>query len=148
MLKISLRTLAAAAIAAFSLGPVAAAAVTPVSACGPLDKAGETYVLTADITLAVSGQNCLIVSAERITIDLAGHTITGLTTNGGAGISDDSRDRASTIVKNGTITNFGTGIFLNNSSRGTIRNVTTSDNGIGIWIGQNVRSPTAGPPAS
>ena len=75
MVKLSLRGLALAAIAAFTLVPAPAAAVTPLTDCADLTKAGETYVVTADIT--TTENVCFRVLADRITIDLGGHTVTG-----------------------------------------------------------------------
>src|SRR5262245_14529179 len=122
MLRQSLRGLAVAAIAAVSLGPAPAAAATPVSACGSLTKAGERYVLTGDIGAA---GNCFLVLADRITVDLAGHTITGPgARTDSTGVGDENQARTLTVVKNGTIKNFGAGIDLRNSTRSTIRNVT------------------------
>jgi hypothetical protein len=139
MLRQSLRGFAVAAIAAVGLGsPAPAAAVTPVAACADLTKAGETYILTADISSG-PGVVCFRVLADRITLDLAGHTITGSGTGGpgttSGGIWDQNGTRTSTVVKNGSVTNFAIGIVLNFSSRSTIRGVTTSDNGIGMLIG-------------
>lgn len=73
MLRQWLRILAVAAVALGS--PALAAAVTQVNACGALTKAGETYILTGDLT---AGTVCFRVLADRITLDLAGHTITGV----------------------------------------------------------------------
>jgi Right handed beta helix region len=135
MVKASLRTLAPAALAVCALAPVPAAAVTPVSACQPLDKAGETYVLTADITAAGF---CFIVRADRITLDLAGHTITGAgPLEVGIGVWDEGVARSSTVVKNGSITAFNHGIDLEVSSRSTVRAVTASDTARGMILGQS-----------
>jgi parallel beta-helix repeat protein len=132
MLRQWLRILAVAAIALGS--PALAAAVTPVAACADLTKAGETYVLTADIS-ASPAPECFRVLADRITLDLAGHTITGDASTSGVAVWDTSVARTSTVVKNGSVTNFDFGIFLNSSSRSTIRGVTASDNGTAITIG-------------
>jgi hypothetical protein len=129
MLRHSLRTLAVAAVAAFILGPAPAAAVTPVSACQPLNKAGETYVLTADIT---ASSDCFLIQADRITLDLAGKTITG---SGSIGVGVGFVGNFTlTVVKNGSIVNFFVGIFLP-GPRNTVRGVTASDNGGGMLIG-------------
>ena len=104
MLKSSLRGLALAAVAACTLGPVPAAAVTQVSACRPLGKAGETYVLTANIT---APGDCFTILADRITLDLAGHTVTG--PGSATGVSDGIAARTSTVVKNGSVPGFGIG---------------------------------------
>src|SRR5262249_51172533 len=135
MLRHLLRGLAVAVGAAFTLGPVPAAATTPVSACQPLDKAGETYILTTDIG---AGGDCFQVLADRITLDLAGHTITGLGVNSGTnGVWDSDSSRALTVVKNGTIKSFTFGILFGFSTRSIVRGVTTSDNDVGIFIGPN-----------
>jgi hypothetical protein len=134
----SLRALAlsaVAAVAALSSAPTPAAAVTPVSVCGPLDKAGETYVLAGDIT--TSDLVCFLVLADRITLDLRGHTISGpgASTLGSVGIWDDNGAGLGTVVRNGTVQNFDFGIFLQSSTRSTIRSVNTSDNRFGMVIG-------------
>ena len=136
MVTLSLRGLAVAAVAAFALGPAPAAAVTPLTDCADLTKAGETYVLTADITTTSSV--CFIIRADRITLDLGGHIVTGPTTAGSTvGILETFDARISTVVKNGSIRNFGHGIYLANSTRNTVRSVTTSDNFRGMAIGPN-----------
>lgn len=102
----------------------------PVNGCRTLDKAGETYIVTADIG---AEDDCLVVTADRITIDLGGHTITGPDGNRavlGAGVT-------LTVVKNGTISAFQTAIDLQTSSRSTIRNVTIAHNGRAIRGGPN-----------
>jgi hypothetical protein len=129
MLRHWLRILAVAAVALGS--PALVAAVTQVNACGDLTKAGETYILTGDIT---SGIVCFRVLADRITLDLAGHTITG-PGSGSVAIWENNVPRTSTVVKNGSVTNFDLGIFLNLSTRSTVRAVTASDNRIGMVIG-------------
>ena len=137
MLRHSLRVLSVAAVAAFTLGPAPAAAVTLVSDCGDLDKAGETYILVGNIVAnPVTDSICLRVRADRITVDLAGHTVTGPgSSSDSAGVSDMSQPRASTVVKNGTVERFGFGIFFSQSSRSTVRGTTASDNTNGIVVG-------------
>jgi hypothetical protein len=83
-----------------------------VNACQPLDTAGETYVVTADITVLEPDGTCFPVLADRITVDLGGHTLTGPSTTLSKGISDDAVARTSTVVKNGTIQRFGRAIDL------------------------------------
>jgi hypothetical protein len=135
MFRQSLRGLAIAAFAAVAFAPAPAAAVTPLADCAVLTKAGETYVVTADIT--ATENVCFSVDADRITIDLGGHTVTGpgLSSIGNVAIWDGEVARISTVVKNGTIRNFDFGILLQDSSRSTIRGVTTSDNRIGMAVG-------------
>ena len=59
-----------------------AGAVTPISACVTITASGS-YVLTRNL---VAAGDCLAVAADFVTIDLAGHLITGNGT--GAGIRD------------------------------------------------------------
>ena len=136
MLRQSLRSLVVAAVATLTLGPSPGDAVTLVDACQTLDKFGETYRLTQDLSgCAGPGLSfvCLIVANDRITIDLQGHQIAG-----GCifGISDDGIARDSITVKNGIVSLHLTGINLGTSSRTTVRNVTASDNVIGIAVGR------------
>ncbi|MGA3220480.1 MAG: right-handed parallel beta-helix repeat-containing protein [Acidimicrobiales bacterium] len=50
----------------------------PVSACGTLAGAGSFYFLTAN--LGPVSANCLVVTAPHVTLNLEGHTITGIWT--------------------------------------------------------------------
>ena len=131
----SLRTLAILIVAMCALGPAPAAAVTLVDSCRTLDKAGETYILTANIN---ANGTCFVVLADRITLDLSGNTITGPGVGGVSfGVSDNqATTRTSTVVKNGTVTNFVLGIALD-GSRNTVRNVTASGNQVGMAVGIN-----------
>jgi len=106
-------------------------AVTQVSACGPLGKANETYVVTA--SLSAPG-TCFLVQANGITIDLAGNTLSG-PGGVGAGVWDGGVARPSTTVKNGTIQGFAYGILLQPSARSTIRNLTVVGNDYGLLLG-------------
>ena len=114
-----------------------AAAVTNIDACQTLDKFGETYRVTQD--LSSCDETCLIVANDRITIDLQGHQIAGGCPgdNFGAGITDAGVARDSITVKNGTVSSydFGFGIDLRASGRTTVRNVTTSANRAAIAVG-------------
>ena len=100
-----------------------AAAVTSISTCQTLRKAGETYVLTAN--LASSG-DCLLLAADRIIVDLKGHSLTGDGT--GAGIHEGDSARTLITVRNGTIQGFQYGIDLAASTRSEIRNITSNGN--------------------
>ncbi len=134
MLRPSLRALSIAAVAACLLAPPPAAAVTPVDSCRDLAKAGETFILTANISSSSIGETCLRVTASRITVDLAGHAITGSNSSiGSRGIAGVGV--TAIVVKNGTIDNFDIGIDLETSSRNTIRNVILSGNGRAIVAG-------------
>lgn len=129
MLRHLLRGIAVTAVAASALVPVPAAAVTQITSCRTLDKAGETYVLTANIGSATGA--CFTVRAPRITLDLAGHTVSG-GPESAQGI--EALNSQQLVVKNGTIQNFvnAAGIQLQSSPRSTIRNVVVADSYEGI----------------
>jgi hypothetical protein len=131
-IKFSARVLAPALFAIFlivGLCARASAASTPVSSCGTLSQAGN-YVLTKNLT-AIG--DCLVIAAPNVAIDLNGKTVTG--SGSGFGITDDGGVRNFSIIANGKIHNFNTGIFLGNSGEGTISNVDSSKNiGDGIFI--------------
>jgi hypothetical protein len=96
-----------ATTAALVLGVVAyapdAGAITGISACVTITASGS-YVLTRNL---VATGDCLVVAADFVTIDLAGHLITGNGT--GAGIRD-SGFRRGIAVYNGSVTNFLAGV--------------------------------------
>ena len=109
-----------------------ASALTLVSSCPQtLTRAGETYYLTEDLTTAGS---CLTVAADRVTIDLRDHSITG--DGSGVAVTDRGVARASTIVKRGTVDSFETGIDLAASSRSAVLYMSANYNtGDGIVLG-------------
>jgi hypothetical protein len=116
---------------------VASAGAAPLSTCGTLKTLGGTYLLTWNLT---SCETCLMVANDRITIDLAGHTISRPPDCVGdvitAGVTDGGVPRQGTTVKNGTIMGFDFGVFLLFSSRNLIRNLTSSSNSVdGILVG-------------
>jgi len=96
---------------------------TAISSCTALGTFGATYVLAGDLT---SCGTCLVVANDRITIDLAGHTISG--SCGGAGVTDGGTPRHRTTVKNGAISGFEVGVSLGSSIRTLIRNLESSAN--------------------
>jgi hypothetical protein len=115
-------TLAAFAALGTMTCVASAGAATEITSCTTLSTFGEPYVLTADLTpdcgtcLDLTENptpdcgTCLVVANDRITIDLADHTISG-SCAGGAGVTDGGTPRRLTTVKNGTITGFEVGVF-------------------------------------
>jgi hypothetical protein len=135
-------TLAAFAVLGTMACVASVGAATKIEACGPLNTPGATYVLTHDLSTCDS---CLVVNADRITIDLATYAITGIfgACVGGAGVTDGGTARQGTTVKNGTIMGFTVGVDLALSTRNQILNLTSSANSaIGINVG--VRSLVKG----
>ena len=82
-----------------------AGAVTLISACTTITTPGS-YILTRNL---VAAGDCLVVAADFVTIDLAGHMIRGNRT--GIGIQDSGL-RKGIAIHNGTITNFSAGLRI------------------------------------
>lgn len=100
-----LARLVLAAILLFTMSAVdAAAAPRNIGACTIIDQPGS-YVLTRNLS---ADGDCLIVTADDVTIDLAGFTIFGNGT--GAGIKGDDSTRKAISIRNGTITGFEDGV--------------------------------------
>jgi parallel beta-helix repeat protein len=99
MASASLLTLGVLSVA----GPAEAAPTSTVVTCG--------QTITASTRLANNLVDCpgdgLVIGADNITLDLAGHSISGANAPGSEGIADDGH--RGLTVKNGTISNF----FLN-----------------------------------
>jgi len=103
-----------------------AAGAVPISACQTLSTANTTYELTTDLT---SCGSCLIVAANRITIDLQGHSITNTGCLGSnAAITDQLVPFDVITVKNGTVSNWFAGVYLFASTRVSVLGVTAHDN--------------------
>lgn len=75
-----------------------------------------SYVLTESLT--VTGGPAIVVSANHVTIDLAGHSIRNVGAQvGSSGISVAFLETYGLRVHNGALVNFGDGVFLGNHSR-------------------------------
>jgi parallel beta-helix repeat protein len=95
-------------------------------------RCGQT--LTASIRLARSLVGCpgngLVIGADNITVDLAGHSISGVNAAGSEGIADDGH--RGVRIQNGTIANFFlNGVGLRGAPRSVVRNVTIRTIGAG-----------------
>ena len=113
-----------------------AAWVVPVAAdaapASTVVRCGQT--LTASIRLARSLVGCpgngLVIGADNITIDLAGHSISGVNAAGSEGIADDGH--RGVRIQNGTIANFFlNGVGLRGAPHSVVRNVTIRTIGAG-----------------
>ncbi len=107
--------------------PMAASAAPPtVVTCGQM--------VTASIRLANNLSNChgdgLVIGASNVTIDLAGHTISGVNTRGSEGIADDGHPGAK--IQNGTIQRFFlNGVGLRGAPHSVVSNLTIQGIGAG-----------------
>jgi hypothetical protein len=102
-----------------------AAGPTPVYTCGTISVAGS-YVLEKN--LSTTG-NCLKITANSVTIDLAGFSIVGpgSSSSGPAGIVTTATVEGTT-VRNGSISNFSTGVNLSSSSSSIIEGLVVLGN--------------------
>jgi parallel beta-helix repeat protein len=121
-LSVSLLTVGVLAVA----GPAQAAPSSTVVTCG--------QTVTASTRLANNLVNCpgdgLVIGADHVTLDLAGHSIRGVNAPGSEGIADDGHGRVT--VKNGTIANFFlNGIGLRGAPGSAVKNMTIHTIGAG-----------------
>jgi parallel beta-helix repeat protein len=107
-------------------------APTPVSACMEINKSGN-YVLTRDLECAA---DCIRITTSDVVLDGDGHTIncTGLGTNVGVYVYNESTMLYDVTVKDLTVTNFWSGIHLRTVSDCSVRNVRALKNDDGIFI--------------
>jgi hypothetical protein len=106
--------------------PAEAAPVSTVVACG------ET--ITASTRFANDLVDCpgdgLVIGADNMTLDLAGHSISGVNAPGSEGIADDGH--GGVTIENGTISNFFlNGIGLRSAPSGAVSNMTIRQIGAG-----------------
>ncbi len=112
---------------------------TPISSLPYAITSSGSYVLTASLTLAATDTYGITISADEVTLDLNGYSLTGpgkaVATTAHGIISGGSGNIA---VFNGTVRDFrGAGIYLggNNSQVWQIR--AYNNGGDGIFIGSN-----------
>jgi parallel beta-helix repeat protein len=104
----------------------AGASGATVLSCG--DTVTQDTVLANDVTGCTG--NGLIITASGITLDLAGHTISGATA-AGTGLSIQRADNVT--VLNGTVTGFGLGVYYRGTNV-TLSKVSVNRNGGGIFL--------------
>jgi parallel beta-helix repeat protein len=110
------------------IGPVAA----PAAPTSRVVTCGQT--LTASTRLANSLVGCtgdgLLIGADNITVDLAGHSISGVNAAGSEGIADDGH--GGVRIRNGTIAHFFlNGVGLRGAPGSAVSNVTIRKIGAG-----------------
>ena len=103
-----------------------------VSGCGILDQADTVYTQTADI-IQTSNAKCIIISAQNITLDCKGYSITSIYNEIGI-----YSNQINTTIKNCNISmgssSPGHGIEFDNADDGYILNNTAGYQWIGIYI--------------
>jgi len=112
-----------------------AAGAVRIDACQTLSVPNTTYKLTTDLT---SCGDCLVVAADRITIDLQGNSITntGCADSGFAITAEPGSARDLIVVKNGSVSGYAAGVALEGSTRVSVLGITAKDNSsVGIAVG-------------
>ncbi len=135
---ISWATLAIAALVTVGLGipPVASATPTIIGTCMTIGSAGS-YVV--DKNLTASGDHCLVIEADDVTIDLAGFRLMGDGTAGASGITDKGILRRNIAIRNGTIQGFAhRGIDLAEGRQIKVEEVRLHTNGGGGIFGGHI----------
>ena len=103
----------ALALGATGLAPAASAREpTPIKACGTISQPGS-YELVNNLT-ATTNDDCLVITTDFVTVDLAGFSITGSTrfpNVKGSGITAGD-NTIGIAVRNGSILGFGIGVDL------------------------------------
>jgi parallel beta-helix repeat protein len=100
--------------------------------CDTLSTTGSTCTLTSD--LSSPGATCFTVAAPDVTIDCAGHSISGDDTASTYGIYSN---QSGTTIKNCDVRNFASAIYFGGATYGTITSTTASsdvNNHLGIYF--------------
>ncbi len=98
-----------------------AVAIIEISSCGTLNVTNEEYVFAGNINDTDAG-DCFTVTANNITLDFSGYTLTSI--GGNRAVNLESANYFT--VANGTIVNFSIGILFDSEVQdfGTVRNMT------------------------
>ena len=131
--------LALAAGGCLCLGAGTASAGTPAIACGS--------TLTKSTTLTADLLNCpgtaLVIGADGITVNLAGHTISGTNAKGSEGIANDGHAGVR-ILGSGKITDFRlNGVGMRKAPKSVVRGLTIRRIGAGGVEGEPVSAGIA-----
>jgi len=94
---------------------------TNLSSCQSLNYSNQVYYLTQSIS--ANGSTCINITAENVTLDCAGYTITGNNTTATYGIYSNQNN---TTITNCNISNFKNGIYFYPVNNGTISNTNAS----------------------
>lgn len=128
------KLIAALILATSALAAQPAWAVTDIIQCQKIVASGS-YRVIANLS-APSQQDCIVIDAFNVTLDLNGHTISSDFATG-TGIRDAGRFTFNIVVRNGIVSGFGKdGINLRSTDNAVVMDVTAASNGqAGISIG-------------
>ncbi|VVB58145.1 Right handed beta helix region [Candidatus Anstonella stagnisolia] len=106
-----------------------------LSACGVLNVPNTAFNLTGSVS--INGSTCFNVTAQNITLDCTGYSVSGDNTTSTYGIYSN---QFNTAIKNCNISNFATGIYFSGATNGTIQNTNASStNAAGGLSGKGLR---------
>ncbi|MDD5191807.1 MAG: sialate O-acetylesterase [Candidatus Nanoarchaeia archaeon] len=97
--------------------------------CGNLNTTNAVYTLNQ--SLINKAGSCLVVKANNITINLNGYAVDGDDSGSDQGVRSAYNY---TTIKNGTITDFRHGIYLESNSNNSVSNIITDSNTYGILL--------------
>ncbi len=131
-------------------GPGSHPALLTAPEAAPSSTVGCGDTITSDTTLTSDLTDCpgngLIIGADNITLDCAGHTIDGDGSGGGDGIVVSGRSWDT--IKNCTVTDFAYGISLSWSSNNTLTDNTANSNDYGFFVSDSDSNTLTGSTAS
>ncbi|MCP4902256.1 MAG: hypothetical protein GY906_35265 [bacterium] len=111
-------TMIALVVAGFATADQGLTEIGPTTSFPIVIDTPGSYVLTADLHVTAAGVNGIQIDVDNVTLDLGGHVVRGPgKASAGHGIYGNSRNNIT--IRNGTVTGFDYGIFLEDSaSRG------------------------------
>jgi parallel beta-helix repeat protein len=87
-----------------------------------------TQDTTLDADLTCTSGPALVIAADNITVDLAGHTVSGDPAGGGDAPGILFRGVSGSTVRNGTVQHFAAGVAIQGGGHNVVQNVTVQDN--------------------
>jgi hypothetical protein len=94
------------------------------------------YYLTGNLNYSGTTGNAITVSANNVTLDLMGFSLTGIS---GGGYCINLTTSNNVEIRNGTISDFISGWAINGSGANTrVSRIRALNNGGGFWLGTNV----------
>lgn len=96
-----------------------------------------SYILVETLTVSAPAVTAILVDADNVTIDLAGFQIVGPGKGSGSGLGIDTTIRSNVVVKNGTVSSFGSVcVHLPGSNNRAQQLTVRSCGGDGIFVGR------------
>jgi hypothetical protein len=94
-----------------------------------------TYYLTSNVTGVVS-KRAILINSSSVTVELNGFALVGVATSG-SGISDGGASHGQTVIRNGSISGWGThGVDLSASRDAVIHDLIVTNNiQVGLFLG-------------